>query len=183
VSKIIINTSALYAEIPTGYDTISINLVAVRNNDMADIRTRELINSVKASLTSRNDSECWGTGIDERSTYNKSERFEILYEVEILWEIWEKTQQKSNSYSINDSVRRNGRLRTHAMTLEQAQLEKRMITKQLLDRHQITNVFDGFLGDPDSIAVGLLSDLDWEREAARIVSDWLDKQDNSKQEA
>lgn len=185
MSKIILNTTAIYAEIPGDYDVLNINLVAVKNSDANFVSNAKISSLVKDSIRSYYESDelsfapRWDSyGEEEFRNTSDEDNFKLLYEVEVVWERWGSS---SSNRSVG-SEGRAGRLRTHAMPLEEAKLEKQVLTKQIMDRHQIVDAFRDFLGDPDTIAVGMLSSKDWEREAAKIVDTWLkDREKNLNQ--
>ena len=175
MSRIIINTRALYAEIPSNYDVLNVNLVAVKNVDIHRLREEKNREHTKSSQNSyySGDEMTEEMGIDfpHGRDGETEEAFKVMYEVELLWEKWEQISGgQHGSYHTSDA-RRSGRLRTHAMTLDEALIEKKSMTKQIISRHEMVNAFREFLGDPSAAAVGMLSDKDWEREIAKIVSD------------
>ena len=176
MKRIIISTPGLYTEIPEDYSTLSINLIPVHKQ--VEFVTREtvyrMLRGHQPSSLHEDHPELAIGRFTTSDEHQVEEKIDLLYEVQLIWRRYQDSPGSLNSHGRDYA----GEHRTHPMSLEDAMKEKALMQRQIIQRHQLTNCFEDFFGDPDGIAVAMLSEKDWEREAACIAHNTLERLKN-----
>ncbi len=176
LSNIIINTDNLYAELPADYTSLNIYLSPVSLYDTSRIVAEHVNQAVRSISTPyihhtqgpQYAELCKPTGYVESPISSSEFENKILYEVNINWERRIPLPKTSTQQNHQDWDHSTGSFRVHGLSLDEAREEKKIITKQIVEKHNAVQLVKDYLFDEGSAALGLLGE-GFKREIATIV--------------